>query len=191
MVLSLALCAVVYRTGWSQTNQLSGPLVLRSQAGKLAEEIVGRIGQSFPGGEQVGLHVDGGVARALIENAFIEMLGRRGIRANVQPSVVVKRTLDVQVLEQTTRYQALSSGEYRREIRTSVEVRTSFADSAFTSYVGSFQQADTDTVAFREEGMAVLGARDAERTTLDRLLGPVLLIGGVFLVVYLFFTVRN
>jgi hypothetical protein len=34
-------------------------------------------------------------------------------------------------------------------------------------------------------------ARESERTLFDKLVGPVLLIGGAFLIVYLFFTVRN
>jgi hypothetical protein len=32
---------------------------------------------------------------------------------------------------------------------------------------------------------------EEEATLFDRLLGPILMIGGAFLVVYLFFTVRN
>jgi len=131
------------------------------------------------------------MARAIIENAFLDGLNRRGIRAGLQYSQRADRSLDIQVLDQTIRYHLLPTGEYRREIRTAIDARISFADSSLARYAGSFDCADVDTVAFREEGAMFSGVRDAERTTLDKLVGPILLIGGAFLVVYLFFTVRN
>ncbi|MCX6142472.1 MAG: hypothetical protein NTZ35_04560, partial [Ignavibacteriales bacterium] len=99
--------------------------------------------------------------------------------------------LQVVVLEQGVRYVGLSTGEYRREVRTTIEAREVPRDSSAMKYVGTFSRSDIDTVAFREEGGIVPLARDSERTLFDKLVGPVLLIGGAFLVVYLFFTVRN
>ena len=171
---------------------MSGTLVLRSQAGGVAEEALGKLDASLKGLDQISLNVEGGSARALVENAFLELLTRHGIHTSLQPAQGVgKRVLQVTVLEQGVRYVGLSTGEYRREVRTSVEARDLPRDSSSMQYLGIFSRVDVDTVAFREEiGISPL-ARESERTLFDKLVGPVLLIGGAFLVVYLFFTVRN
>jgi hypothetical protein len=176
----------------AQTARLSGTLVLRSQAGSVAEETLGKLGSSLKGLDQIGLNVEGGSAHALIENAFLELLSRQGIQTSLQSvQVMGKRVLQVTVLEQAVRYVGLSTGEYRREARTSIEARDMAKDSSLTQYVGTFSRVDVDTVAFREEVGMVSPARESERTLFDKLVGPVLLIGGAFLVVFLFFTVRN
>jgi hypothetical protein len=175
-----------------QTARLSGTLILRSQAGSVAEETLGKLGSSLKGLDQMNVSVEGGSVRTLIENAFVELLNRQGIHTSLQPAQAVgKRALQVTVLEQGVRYVGLSTGEYRREVRTSVEARDLPRDSSLMQYLGIFSRVDVDTVAFREEiGFSPL-ARESERTLFDKLVGPVLLIGGAFLVVYLFFTVRN
>ena len=176
----------------AQTARMSGTLVLRSQAGGVAEETIGKLGLSLKGLDQMDLQVEGGTARVLIENAFVELLNRQGIHTSLRHAQGVgKRVLQVTVLEQGVRYVGLSTGDYRREVRTSVEVRDVPRDSSSTQYVGTFSRVDVDTVAFREEVGVSLLARDSERTLFDKLIGPVLLVGGAFLVVYLFFTVRN
>jgi hypothetical protein len=136
--------------------------------------------------------VEGGSARVLVENAFMELLNRRGIRTSLQPGQGAgKRTLQVTILDQGVRYVNLSTGEYRREVRTSIEARSVSRDTSAMEYVGTFRRVDVDTVSFREEiGISPL-VGEGERTLFDKLVGPVLLIGGAFLVVYLFFTVRN
>jgi hypothetical protein len=176
----------------AQAARMSGTLVLRSQAGGVAEETLGKLGTSLKGIDQIILSVDGGSARTLIENAFLELLNRRGIHTSLWPAQGVGiQALQVVVLEQGVRYVGLSTGEYRREVRTTIEAREVPRDSSGTKYVGTFTRSDIDTVAFREEGGILPVARDSERTLFDKLVGPVLLIGGVFLIVYLFFTVRN
>jgi hypothetical protein len=176
----------------AQTARMSGTLVLRSQAGGVAEETLGKLETSLKGVDQIILNVDGGSARTLIENAFLEILNRQGVHTSLRPEQGVgKRALQIVVLEQGVRYVGLSSGDYRREVRTSIEARDVPGDSSAMKYVGIFSRGDIDTVAFREEGGLLPLARDSERTLFDKLVGPVLLIGGAFLIVYLFFTVRN
>ena len=171
---------------------MSGTLVLRSQAGSVAEETLGKLGMSLKGLDQINLNVEGGSARPLVENAFLDLLNRLGIHTSLQPGQGVgKRVIGVTILEQGVRYVGLSTGEYRREVRTSIEARDAPADSSSIQYLGTFSRVDVDTVAFREEVGLLPVARDRERTLFDKLVGPVLLIGGAFLVVYLFFTVRN
>jgi len=171
---------------------MSGTLVLRSQAGGVAEETLGKLGASSKGLDQIILNVEGGSVRALIENAFLELLNRQGIHTTLQPTQGVgKRVLQVTVLEQGVRYVSLSTGEYRREVRTSIEAREVPHDTSSMQYLGTSTRVNVDTVAFREEVGLLPPARESERTLTDKLVGPALLIGGAFLVVYLFFTVRN
>jgi hypothetical protein len=103
----------------------------------------------------------------------------------------VKLSIQLNVLDQSIRYAGLSNGEYRREIQTAIEARRSSNDTAIAEYLGLFKRQDVDTVAFREDAGMVTDVRDGEHTLFDRLLGPILMIGGAFLIVYLFFTVRN
>jgi hypothetical protein len=176
----------------AQTAGMSGTLVLRSQAGSVAEETLGKLGISLKGVDQIILAVDGGSARMLVENAFLELLNRQGIHAILRMDQGSgNRALQVFVLEQGVRYVGISTGEYRREVRTTIEARDVPRDSSAMKYIGTFSRSNIDTVAFREEGGVLPLARDSERTLFDKLVGPVLLIGGAFLVVFLFFTVRN
>jgi hypothetical protein len=174
----------------AQTARMSAILVLRSQAGSIAEEMLGKIGPSLKGIDLIQLNVDGGTSRPLIENAFLESLNRMGIHSALTISAA-GRALQVTVLDQGIRYTTLASGDYQREVRTSIEARDVRTDSSATNYLGQFTRSDIDTVALREDAGPGLNAREAERTVWDKLLGPLVVIGGTFLIVYLFFTVRN
>jgi hypothetical protein len=176
----------------AQSSGLGSAFVLRTQATGVAEETIAHLGQSIADGDQVGIFVEGGSSRSLVENAFLDLLARRGFRAHlVGAQKAPHNILQVTVLDQSVRYSGLSTGDYRREVQTAIEARRYGPDSASTEYIGLFKRQNVDTVAFREDtGLARQGV-EQERSLFDRLVGPVLLIGGVFLVVYLFFTVRN
>jgi hypothetical protein len=176
----------------AQTSGLSGTLILRSQAASIAEETFGRLSGSLSGGDQIGVAVEGGTSRILVENAFLDLFGRKGIHASLRSQpVATMHYVQLIVLDQSIRYAGIASGDYRREVRTAIEARRTSNDSTFVEYLGLFKRQDVDTVAFREDGGMLGVAHETDRTLFDRLLGPVLLIGGAFLIVYLFFTVRN
>jgi hypothetical protein len=186
------LLAVSHMNLSAQTSGLSATIVLRTQASSIADEATARLGQSITGIDQIGVMVEGGTARPLVENAFLDLLGRRGLHAILTNSQgAVRNLLQVTVLDQSVRYSILSTGEYRRDVQTAIEARRSFHDSSAVEYLGLFKRQDVDTVAFREDVGLSGPAGDGGRTLFDRLLGPVILIGGAFLIVYLFFTVRN
>ncbi len=186
----MALIVLAYAQ--AQTGGMSAALVLRSQAASIADEVVRKIDPSISSMDNVGLTVTGGTARMLVENAFLDLLGRKGIRASLGEAVSGrKQSLQVNVLDQSVRYAGLASGGYRREIQTAIEARRSSNDTSAAEYLGLFKRQDVDTVSFREEAGIVTDVHDGERTLSDRLLGPILMIGGAFLIVYLFFTVRN
>ncbi|MCX6135187.1 MAG: hypothetical protein NTU47_15355 [Ignavibacteriales bacterium] len=192
-VLALGLATLVQFFGAAaQVSGLSAALVLRSQAAGIAEESYSAMNPSRNTLESLGVAVTGGTARALVENAFLDLFGRKGIRISLQGSEVrAKNQLHVTILDQSVRYAGLADGQYRREIQTAIEARQTSNDTGSAQYLGVFKRQVVDTVAFREDGGAVALIQDTERTLLDRLLGPVLLIGGAFLIVFLFFTVRN
>jgi hypothetical protein len=176
----------------AQTSGLSATIVLRTQASSIAEEATARLGQLIPNIDQIGIMVEGGTARPLVENAFLDILGRRGVHAILTSGQgKMRNLLQVTVLDQSVRYLILPNGEYRRDVQTAIEARRSTLDSSAVDYLGLFKRQDVDSVAFREEGAQMGPVSEGERTLFDRLLGPVLLIGGAFLIVYLFFTVRN
>jgi hypothetical protein len=176
----------------AQTSGLSGTLILRSQAASIAEETFVRLSRSLSRVDQIAVSVEGGASRTLVENAFLDLFGRKGIHALLQTQLTTSTNhLQLTVLDQSIRYAGMVSGEYRREVQTAIEARRTSNDSASVEYLGLFKRQDVDTVAFREDGGMLGAARETERTLFDRLLGPVILIGGAFLIVYLFFTVRN
>lgn len=176
----------------AQTSGLSGALILRSQAASIAEETFVRLSRSLSGVDQIGVAVEGGASRTLVENAFLDLFGRKGIHASLQGQPVTSaHHVHLTVLDQSIRYAGMASGEYRREVQTAIEARHTSNDSTPVEYLGLFKRQDVDTVAFREDGGMLGAERETERTLFDRILGPVLLIGSAFLIVYLFFTVRN
>ena len=176
----------------AQSGGLSAPLVLRSQAASIAEESLAKLGSSTTGLETIGVSVSGGFARAIIENAFLDLFGRKGIRCSLQNTESMsKNLLQLTVLDQSVHYAGIANGQYRREIQTAIEARRTSNDSAAIQYLGMFKRQVVDTVAFREDSGALAADQETERTLFDRLLGPIMLISGVFLIVYLFFTVRN
>jgi len=176
----------------AQTSGLSGTLILRSQAASIAEETFVRLSRTLSGVDQIGVSVEGGATRTLVENAFLDLFARKGIHASLQSQPVAStHHVQLTVLDQSIRYTAMASGDYRREVQTAIEARRTSSDSMSVDYLGLFKRQDVDTVSFREDGGTLGAARETERTLFDRLLGPVLLIGGAFLIVYLFFTVRN
>lgn len=171
---------------------MSGSTVLRVQAGSAAEETMAKLRDSLKGIDQIRLLVEGGGFRVLVENAFLDILNRMGVRAVVQiPQAGGKSSLRITILDQSVRYTSISGGEYRREVRTSFEARGSSTDTSATNYVGIFTRVDNDTVGFREEIGVLPSTQEMDRSLFDKLVGPLVLIGGAFLIVYLFFMVRN
>jgi hypothetical protein len=188
----LALSTVMGSDLFAQSSGLSSSLVMRSQAASIAEESFAALGTPATGMDRMSVVVSGGIARTVIENAFVESFSRKGIRISLHGTEAANiDQLQLTVLDQSVRYSVLADGQYRREIKTAIEARQTSNDTAFVRYLGLFQRQAVDTVGFREDGGTASVEQNPERTLLDRLLGPVLLIGGAFLIVFLFFTVRN
>lgn len=172
---------------------LSGaPVVLRSQAGSIVEEAWSHLADSLRRDGDIRVFVEGGSAKRIVENACLEFLGQHGFRAQlVQSPQRGGEVIQVTVLEQSVQYRLLANGQSHREVRTVMEMRRTTARDEIVKYAGPFQRHAVDTVAVRDDGGLAELRNAEERSFVDRIVGPVLLIGGAFLVVYLFFTVRN
>ncbi|MBF8294762.1 MAG: hypothetical protein HW389_1307 [Bacteroidetes bacterium] len=78
------MAAVLSLNVEAQTSGLSGTLILRSQAASIAEETFVRLSRSLSGVDQIAVAVEGGASRTLVENAFLDLFGRKGIHAWLQ-----------------------------------------------------------------------------------------------------------
>lgn len=194
--LLLRAIALILASGSTDLQAQQSPagalLTLRAQAASIAGEAWSSLADSSLRPGDIWVVVEGGTAKRVVENAFLEFLSQRGYR----PLLGTRQDqggerVQVTVLEQTVLYKLLQNGNSEREIRTAMEIRLIAGREETVRRAGPFRRAIVDTVAIRDdEGLA--GLRNAEEPSfVDRIVGPVLLIGGAFLVIYLFFTVRN
>jgi hypothetical protein len=98
-------------------------------------------------------------------------------------------------VEQGVRFQGRTSGGYDRIAKTTLDARLHEGGGGEVHYLGSFSREASDTVAQRDEPFSVGFVKEeyAEGSTsfFEKIAGPVLMIAGVFVIVYLFFTVRS
>ena len=176
----------------AQTAGSGALLVLRTQAASIVEEGWPHVADSLLRPGDVWISVEGGSAKRIVENAFLEYLGQHGFRPKLsQQQTSGGERSHVTILEQLVQYKPLENGNSQREIRTAIEMRRTRAGDEQVEYGGPYRRFAVDTVTVRDDGgLAELRNAD-ERSFVDRMMGPVLLISGAFLIVYLFFTVRN
>ncbi len=193
LLLLVALSCVLFPVKLqAQPAGASALLVLRSQAASIVEEAWPVVADSAQRPGDVWIAVEGGTAKRIVENACLEFLGRRGLRPQLsRRQDQTGERVQITVLEQLIQYRLLENGDSQREVRTVMEIRRTAGPDELVRYAGPFQRRSVDTVAIRDDGGLAELRNTEERTFVDRIMGPLLLIGGAFLVVYLFFTVRN
>lgn len=192
IAMSVIACVLAAVRLAAQGMGTSVPMVLRSQAGSVVAEAWTQLADSLHRPGDIWVSVEGGTAKRIIENAWLEFLGRHGFRPQLDRNKERGgEGILITVLDQSVRYKRLENGEYLREIRTALETRRIAVTDEILRYAGPFQRRTVDTVAVRDDGGLAELRNEEERSFVDRIVGPVLLIGGAFLIVYLFFTVRN
>jgi hypothetical protein len=183
------------KTAGAQSMETSALLVLRAQTASIARDVVRQVKSSLPDSARVVVRVESKTNQTMVENAFVETLSRSLLKpllpVSAPPGVPA---IDVLVLAQSVDYREIPAGAFERTVKTILEARFQPADGADIEYLGSFQRTSADTVAQRDDVQAI--RRSPERVPenasfFDRIAGPVLIITGAFLVIYLFFTVRN
>ncbi len=186
-------------TGWSrsQTQALdqSAFLILRAQATSIAADIAEKIRPRLVDSASVRVSVEARTNQMMVENVLLEILDKSGLKSSLGRSDVTSPVVQVHVIDQTLSYAATNSGTFQRTIQTILEARFQLPAITETTYLGSFQRSSTDTVQVREEprayGLHGGGPGSGTSSFFERVAGPILMIAGTFLIVYLFFTVRN
>ena len=195
----LITLGMLIATGWcrSQTQALdqSAFLILRAQATSIAADIAEKIRPRLVDSASVRVSVEARTNQMMVENVFLEILDKSGLKSSLGRTDITSAVVQVHVIDQSLSYAATNSGTFQRTIQTILEARFQLPAISDTTYLGSFQRSSIDTVQHREEprtyGLHGEGPRSGTSSFFERIAGPILMIAGTFLIVYLFFTVRN
>lgn len=197
-VVAVLAGVVAANRDWSlaQSTETGAWMVLRLQAGSIAEEVLTGIRRQANDSMSLRVSIAGGGNVMIVENAFLEALERSGMKiSNVRAEDTKAPAVEVNVLEQTVQFTPLASSRFQRLVRTIVEARYRESADGNLGYVGPFQRTQIDTVDRREDLRAMAASpvgSDSETSSIfEKIAGPLIMIGSTFLIVYLFFTVRN
>ena len=169
----------------------STAMVIRSQLGSIAEEIVGKL--KLAANSAVNVTVQPSFRASLAENAVVEALQHWGYRVFLKSDHdSVRVGLSINVLTDRAQFKEIAQFGYERTVQTELEARSEHGDSV--TVLGIFRRAYSDTVSVKdaEVQMPTQGSStDEEATLFQRLVGPLIVLASGIMVVYLFFTVRS
>jgi hypothetical protein len=194
MIVAL-LIILGWRTVRAQATEANALLIMKAQTESIAQDVVKKLQRSDADSGRVVVRVEARTNQTMVENAFVDVLGRSVLKPllamNPPPGAPA---IDVLVLGQTVDYREIPDGAFERTVKTVLEARYQAGGGADVEYLGTFQRSSADTVLHQDE-VRVFGRRLEPSTEsasfFDKIAGPVLIITGAFLIVYLFFTVRN
>lgn len=173
--------------------QVSTPMVFRMHFQSLAGEVAEKL-KPKPGC-RIGIVVESERSATMVENAFIQELGGKGCRTFVKPAPdSADLMLSLSVLTEQVRFDEIGSSGFLRTVSVDIEARVMDAGQKSAEIVGTFHRFSRDTVTQRDEGRAFPNgsSREPEElSTFQKLIGPLVVLTGGILVVYLFFTVRS
>lgn len=191
----VCLFAFIESKGYAQSSVVPTAMVVRGEVVSIAEELIPKVQGYLKDSPHILLNVESGSGQTLVENALLEAFGKAGFKIAVKSNGQMSTVLDILVLDQSVRFQPRTSGGFDRSTRTILEARLRLAGEGEVHYLGSFSRDLSDTVA-QQDASALFGAAkgmDSENAPsfFEKIAGPVLMIAGVFVIVYLFFTVRS
>ena len=163
--------------------------VVRSQLQSIANEVVDQAKLDPQG--RVGVLVEGEGPRSLVENAFIKELQKRSYKSILGSDAEVKQTVHVFLLGIDIKVQGLDTKLSERNICTDLEVRTVTGMEHEVRVLGTFHREAKDTAQVFPSDQLSAVPKDDRSGVVQRILTPLIVITGVFLIVYLFFTVRS
>lgn len=176
----------------AQSDSQGAALLLRTQAVSIAQESWPQLADSAKPRAGIKLSIKGGMVQSVVENAFLGYIGQQGVTVYSgdhvgEPYDIIELT----ILEQAVRYRALPNESFQRDVRTVVEASRTLRANGNKVYAGIYERNSIDTVKTKED----MGIRNLTQNSdvglFDRIVGPLVLISSAFIVVYLFFTVRN
>jgi hypothetical protein len=172
-------------------DQFSSALtVLHRQALSIMGEVLSRIVPAPAG--MVSVSVEQASFPLAVENAALQVLQENHVA--VVPGADSAAVLRLLVLDQSVRYDQLVGGLFERTILTRLEARWEDRAGGGWRYLGEFERSEKDT-ARNAERPVVTGsaAHDTSQVSSgwERIVTPVVVLGGAVLIIYLFFTVRS
>lgn len=172
---------------------VSIPMAFRMHFQSLAGEVVEKL--KLKPGSRIGIVVEARRSTTMVENAFIQELGGKGFRSFVKPAPdSTDMVLSLCVLTEQVRFDDVIGRGFLRTVSIDVEARVMDAGQKSAAIVGTFHRLSRDTVTQKDDGLAFPNGSTREQeesSTLQKLIGPLVVLTGGILVVYLFFTVRS
>ena len=166
--------------------------VVRTQLRKMGNDIGRAVKEKVPVPASLELQVEASSGKSMMENALIEAISEAGYLVRLPGKEHTTPALHVLLLNQTVGYRELQGAGFERTIRSELEARLEGKDGIIF-FLGFFSAVGLDTVMQR--GSVVLpvveASADSPPSLLEKIAGPVFLITGAFLIIYLFFTVRS
>lgn len=176
-----------------ELQHVSTPMVFRKHFQSLAGEVAEKL--KLKPGCRIGIVVDAQRSATMVENAFIQELSRKGCRTFVnQAPDSTDMLLSLSVLTEYVRFDDVISQGFLRTVSIDLEARVTDAGQKSAEIVGTFHRLSRDTATQKDEGLAFrndLTREPEESSILQKLIGPLVVLTGGILVVYLFFTVRS
>jgi hypothetical protein len=188
-LLTILLFVLSWESRAIDSTGVSSTLVLRMQLQSIADEVVeqANLDQKI----RVALFVEGEGPRSLAENAFVESLQKRSFTSVLEVGTSLEQTLQVFFLSTNIKMRELDAKYSEREISTALEARTVIGTEHKVRLLGTFHRATKDTaLVFPSLPLSIVPANEKE-SVMQRLLTPVIILGGAVLIVYLLFTVRS
>jgi hypothetical protein len=192
MYLTVLMIFVVGSYAESLTHDSTGinnTAVIRAQLRSIADEVIDSA--KFDVQEHVAVIVEGEGPRMLTENAFIETLQKRKYTSVATDTASVHQLLHVYILGTDIKLRELNAGTSERITRTALETRMTAGAERTVYLLGTFQRETKDTVQTPAPGFIPAVQNSDDNGILQRMLTPLIVVGGAVMIVYLFFTVRS
>lgn len=166
--------------------------VVRTQMRSMGNDIGRAIKEKVPAPATLELQVEASSGKTMLENALIEAISEAGYVLRLPGKEHTTPALHVLMLNQAVGHRELQRAGFERSIRSEVEARLEGKDGNVI-YLGSFSAVTLDTVMQRGPVVLPVMETQTDSTTslLEKIAGPLFLITGAFLIIYLFFTVRS
>ena len=168
---------------------VSSASVIRSQLRSIANEVVDSA--TFDVNGRVAVLVGGEGQRMLAENAFIEVFQKRNFVSVVVDTAFTNQILSVFIFQPEIKVRELDAKLSERTIRTILEAKVIKGTNHEVRMLGTSQRETKDTAQVFPTGVLPAVQQDENAGVFQRMLTPFIVVGGVIVIVYLFFTVRS
>ena len=171
------------------SSSINSSVVYRSHLHSIAEEVVDSA--SFVTNSHVAVLVEGEGSRTVAEDAFIEVLQKRNFNPVLSDSASDHQSLQVVLLKTEMKVRELDGKLSERIFQTTLEARTIKGADLKVNVLGTFHRETKDTVQTFIIDLLPASQKNDEQGILQRMLTPMVVVGSVIVIVYLFFTVRS